>query len=79
MIDLPLDFVRFYNSNKRTLRIAPNSTNQEEALYLTEKIEKELNGTPITNNQNYIKISPYCFTDINQTAIKQIIGILIRY
>lgn len=79
VVDPPLDFIRFYNSYKRTLRIAPNSKLQKEAVYMMERIEKEFNGTPITNTQNYINKSPYCFTDTNQTAIKHIINIPIRY
>lgn len=79
VIDPPLDFIRFYNSMKRILRIDPNSKLQKEALYMTERIEKELQGTPITNTQNYIDQSPYCFTDTNQTVIKHLIDIPIRY
>jgi hypothetical protein len=79
VVDPPLDFIRFYNSMKRILRIDPNSKLQKEALYMTERIEKELNGTPITNTQNYIDRSPYCFTDTNQTAIKYLIDVPIRY
>lgn len=79
VVDPPLDFIRFYNSYKRTLRIAPNSGLRKEAIYMTERIEKEMGGTPSTNLQNYIDKSPYCFTDTNQTAIKQITNIPIRY
>ena len=79
VVDPPLDFMRFYNSNKRTLRIAPNSKLREELIYMTNRIEKELKGTPISNPQNYINQSPYCFNDTNQTAIKNIINTPIRY
>lgn len=79
VVDPPLDFIRFYNSYKRTLRIAPNSKLRKEAIYMMERIRSELNGTPSTNKQNYIDKSPYCFTDTNQTAIKHIINIPIRY
>lgn len=79
LVDAPLDFVRFYNSYKRTLRIAPNSRLSKEANYMTARIEIEMNGTPTTNLQNYINKSPYSFTDTNQTAIKKIINIPIRY
>ncbi len=79
LVDPPLDFVRLYNSYKRTLRIAPNSKLRKEAIYMIERIEKEMDGTPTTNLQNYINKSPYCFTDTNQTAIKQITNIPIRY
>jgi len=79
VVDPPLDFIRLYNSFKRTLRIAPNSKLRKEALYMTDRIEQELQGTPTTNTQNYINKSPYCFTDTNQTAIKHIVNIPIRY
>ena len=38
VVDPPLDFIRFYNSYKRTLRIAPNSKLREEALYILERM-----------------------------------------
>ena len=79
VVDPPLDFIRFYNSMNRILRIAPNSKLQQEAQYMVKRVEKELNGTPITNRQNYINQSPYCFTDTNQRAIKHLIDIPIRY
>ena len=79
VVDPPLDFVRFYNSNKRTLRIAPNSKLSKEANYMALRIEIEMDGTPNTNLQNYIKKSPYSFTDTSQTAIKQIRNTPIRY
>ena len=79
VVDPPLDFIRLYNSFKRTLRIAPHSKLKNEALYLIDRMEEEFDGTPVTNTQNYINQSPYCFTDTNQTAIKQIVNIPVRY
>ncbi len=79
VVDPPLDFIRFYNSYKRTLRIAPNSKLRKEAIYMMERMRNEFDGTPVTNKQNYINKSPYCFTDTNQTAIKHIVNIPIRY
>ena len=38
---------------------------------MTERIEKEMGGIPSTHPQSYISKSPYCFTDITQTAIKK--------
>lgn len=79
VVDPPLDFIRLYNSYERTLRIAPYSKLRKEAIYMMERMRNEFNGTPVTHKQNYINKSPYCFTDTNQTAIKHIVNIPIRY
>lgn len=79
VVDPPLDFIRFYNSMKRTLRIAPDSKLAKENIYFIERMEFEMQGSPTTALDTYIKKSPYCFSDTNQTAIKHIINIPIRY
>ncbi len=79
VVDPPLDFIRFYNSMKRTIRIAPDSKLAKENVYFTERIETEMQGTPTTAYDTYIEKSPYCFSDTNQTAIKHIANIPIRY
>ena len=45
---------------------------------MKERLEKEMNGTPKTSLLNYYKVSPYSFTDTNQTAIKNIINTPLR-
>jgi hypothetical protein len=77
-VDPPLDFERFYHSYKRTLRLSVNSQPNQEAVYMIERIEKEMNGTPEAAIQNYYKYSPYSFSDMKQTAIKFLINIPIR-
>ena len=79
IVDAPLDFERFYNSNKRSIRIAPNSKINQEAVYVTGRIEEEMGGTPLKVIQNYYNKSPYSFSDTNQTAIKYLINTPIIY
>ena len=79
VVDPPLDFIRFYNSMKRTLRIAPNSKLAKEDIYFLGRIEDEMHGSPSASLNIYIEKSPYCFSDTNQTAIKHIINTPIRY
>lgn len=79
VVDPPLDFVRLYNSMKRTLRIAPDSKLAQENVYFIDRMELEMQGSPTTALDTYIEMSPYCFSDTNQTAIKYLINIPIRY
>ncbi|HET6559244.1 MAG TPA: hypothetical protein VFG54_18115 [Prolixibacteraceae bacterium] len=77
-IDPPLDFERFYHSSVRTIRLAAASQPNPEALYMKERLEKEMNGTPETALMNYRNCSPYSFSDTRQTAIKSIVNIPVR-
>lgn len=77
-IDPPLDFERFYYSRKRDLRLAGQSKPSEEALYMIKVIEKEMNDAPDVARSNFHKISPYSFTDTNQTAIKFLLNTSLR-
>ena len=77
-IDPPLDLERYYNSSKREVRLSVNKTPDEERVYMIERIEKEMKGTPENALTNYYKTSPYSFTDTTQTAIKKIIKLPLR-
>ena len=77
-IDPPLDFERYYNSCLRNIRLSVTSEASQEFIYMKERLEKEMNGTPKTSLLNYYKVSPYSFTDTNQTAIKNIINTPLR-
>ena len=77
-IDPPLDFERFYNSSKRTIRLAVDTEPNQESVYMINRIEKEMNGTPKTALANFYRISPYSFSDVNQTAVKKLLQIPIR-
>ncbi len=71
-IDPPLDFERFYYSSKRDVRLSVNTKPSEGSLYMIDRIEKEMNGTPQKALSNYYKISPYSFSDITQNEIKKL-------
>jgi hypothetical protein len=77
-IDPPLDLERFYNSSKREIRLSVNNSPDEERVYMIERIEKEMGGSPETALKNYYKTSPYSFNDTTQTAIKNIIRLPLR-
>jgi hypothetical protein len=77
-IDPPLDFERFYNSSKRDIRLSVNTEPNQESVYMIDRIEKEMNGTPKSALANYYKISPYSFSDVTQTAIKNLIKMPLR-
>lgn len=77
-IDPPLDFERFYNSSKRDSRLSVNTEPNQENVYMIDRIEKEMNGTPQSVLANYYKISPYSFSDTTQTAIKNLIKTPLR-
>ena len=77
-IDPPLDFERFYNSSKRDLRLSKQALPNQENVYMIDRIEKEMNGTPQTALANFYKLSPYSFSDTAQTAIKNLIKTPIR-
>lgn len=77
-IDPPLDFERFYNSSKRDLRLTLDKEPNHENVYMIDRIEKVFNGTPKTALSNFIKISPYSFSDTTQTAVKKFGNIPLR-
>ena len=77
-IDPPLDFERFYNSAKRDIRLSVNSNPNQESVYMVNRIEKVMNGTPKTALANYYRISPYSFSDTTQTAIKNLLKTPLR-
>ncbi|WP_051291221.1 alpha/beta hydrolase [Pedobacter glucosidilyticus] len=77
-VDPPLDFERFYNSSKRDIRLSVNKEPSPENMYMVERIEKEFNGTPQTALRNFHEISPYSFSDYNQTAVKKFGNIPLR-
>ena len=77
-IDPPLDFERFYNSAKRDVRLSKLKEPNQENIYMIERIEKEMNGTPQTALANFYKTSPYSFSDTTQTAIRNLVRTPIR-
>jgi hypothetical protein len=77
-IDAPLDFERFYNSSIRDVRLSGADNASEESLYMIDRIQKEMGGTPSVAIDAYYATSPYSFTDINQTAVKKLGNLPIR-
>jgi hypothetical protein len=69
-IDPPLDFERFYNAAKRSIRLSKSIHPNEEAVYMVGRIEQEMNGTPQQSILNYYKLSPYSANDSTQRAVK---------
>lgn len=78
-IDSPLDFERFYYSSLREVRLSDTENASEESVYMIDRIEKEMGGTPLTVIDRYYATSPYSFTDVNQTAVKKFGHIPLRY
>jgi len=77
-IDPPLDFERFYNSAKRDVRLSKNSLPNPENIYMINRLEKETGGSPSDFLNQYYKLSPYSFSDTNQTAVKKTSTIPLR-
>lgn len=69
-IDPPLDFERFYKAAKRNLRLMKGIYANPELIYFSNRIKKELGGTPKTAIKQYYKYSPYSFSDTSQYAVK---------
>jgi len=77
-IDPPLDFERFYFSAKRDIRLSKENEASRENIYMINRLEKENGGSPTTHLSEYYKLSPYSFSDTNQTAIKKLIKMPLR-
>jgi hypothetical protein len=69
-IDPPLDYARYYKAARRNLRLMKGIYANPESLYMIDRIEKKMNGTPETALKNYYQLSPYSFDDTTQTAVK---------
>ncbi len=70
-----LDWERYYNGAKRVVRLSDTTKVNDEVFYMIERIEKEMNGTPLTALENFHSQSPYSFSDPTQKAIKNLINI----
>jgi hypothetical protein len=73
-IDPPLDWERYYHGAKRMVRLSNPSNIYGEVLFMIDRIQKEMNGTPETALENYYNQSPYSFSDTTQRAIKNLIN-----
>ena len=77
-IDPPLDFERFYHSCKRDIRLSGTEEPNQESIYMIDRLEKVMNGSPETKLESYRKYSPYSFSDTTQRAIKSLLNIPVR-
>ncbi len=77
-IDPPLDFERVYNSAQRDIRLSKNNNQNQENLYIIERLKKEIGGSPQKYLSKYHNISPYSFTDTTQSAVKKLTKIPLR-
>jgi hypothetical protein len=71
-IDPPLDFERFYNSAKRDIRLSKNEQPNQENVYMVQRIEQIMGGSPLNALQAYHRTSPYSYADTTQAAIKSL-------
>jgi pimeloyl-ACP methyl ester carboxylesterase len=77
-IDPPLDFEHFYNASVRDIRISVNRAPHPESTYMINRLQSITGGTPADTLPAYRKISPYSFTDTNQTAIIKLVQVPVR-
>lgn len=76
-IDPPLDFERYYQAAERYDRISmhPNQENN----YVIGRLNEFTGGPPATHQQAYYALSPYSYSDANQTAVRATPNIPIRF
>lgn len=77
-VDPPLDFEQLYLSSKRKLRLSVGLNPDEESLFIIQRLELIMNGSPTSATANYYKHSPYSFSDTSQAAIKKLLHLPIR-
>lgn len=70
-----LDWERYYNGAKRIVRLSATTKVNDEVFYMINRIEKEMDGTPLIALKNYHSQSPYSFSDTTQKAIKNLVKV----
>jgi hypothetical protein len=73
-VDPPLDFERFYNSAKRSIRLTTDGNYNQEFVYMKGRLDELMGGSPTENLKNYYRISPFSFTDTTQSAVKKVLN-----
>ncbi|WP_299318073.1 hypothetical protein [uncultured Maribacter sp.] len=68
--DAPLDWVRQYNEGNRDRRINYDEGAVWEGSFSNFILEKNLNGTPTSNLENYLNFSTYSYSDKTDRKIK---------
>jgi hypothetical protein len=68
-IDPPLDFERMYYSLEYAIRHNKVEVSKQEANYFIQRLQYEFQSIPQYNVTPYQTLSPYSFSDTNQTNI----------
>ncbi|MBX2872162.1 MAG: hypothetical protein KTR30_08680 [Saprospiraceae bacterium] len=76
--DSPIDFVRFWQALERAKRLNYNSIAVNEATWVTAYLEKNLNGTPKNQEDQYIDYSPYSFSNLESGNEQHLKGVAVR-
>jgi hypothetical protein len=73
-VDPPLDFEKMYYSLEYTVRNSNVEISKREADYFIKRLQYEFQSTPQIDNYPFQRISPYSFSDTNQTNIKTLLN-----
>jgi hypothetical protein len=73
-VDPPLDFEKMYYSLEYTVRNSNVEISKREADYFIKRLQYEFQSTPQDDNKPFQSISPYSFSDTNQTNIKTLLN-----
>jgi hypothetical protein len=73
-VDPPLDFEKMYYSLEYTVRNSNVEISKREADYFIKRLQYEFQSTPQIDNKPFQRISPYSFSDTNQTNIKTLLN-----
>lgn len=73
-VDPPLDFERMYYSLEFAVRNSNIEISKREADYFIKRLQYEFQSNPHVDNKAFQTISPYSFSDTNQTNIKTIVN-----
>jgi hypothetical protein len=77
-IDPPLDFEQMYYSSERNIRLSIDKDPNGESVFILQKLNTLMQGSPREAIATYYKMSPYSFSDTSQAAVKQLLNVPIR-
>jgi hypothetical protein len=77
-IDPPLDFERIYSACIRNIRLSGDGEANAENVFLVNRLEQLMGGSPDSALVEYHRMSPYSMSDPEQTAILPLIKVPIR-
>lgn len=73
-VDPPLDFEKMYYSLEYAVRNSDVEISKREADYFVKRLQYEFQSIPQIDNKPFQRISPYSFSDTNQTNIKSLVN-----